>query len=83
MLFMGRSPGRLLMELDYRRPRAMPQAFGSSGAHMGVGRALVRATVTLAAGAAETWVVATAAVRAKAAAMAMRVMLFMVFSPDQ
>jgi len=55
----------------------MPQALGSSGAHMGVGRALLRATVILEEVAAETWVEATAPVRTRATTAA-RTMYFIV-----
>src|SRR3982750_794240 len=57
----------------------MPQAFGSSGAHMGVGRALFFARVTLLeVEAEETWVEATAPVRTRATTTA-RTMVFMRF----
>jgi hypothetical protein len=58
----------------------MPQAFGSSGAHIGVGRALFLATVTLEVEA-ETWVEATAPVRTRAATTA-RTTIFMVYPID-
>src|SRR5215475_7049923 len=59
---------------------AIPQAFGSSGAHIGVGRALLRATVTfLEVEAEEIWVEATAPVRTRAATTA-RTMIFMICS---
>src|SRR5215475_7864167 len=59
---------------------AIPQAFGSSGAHMGVGRALFRATVTfLEVEAEEIWVEATAPVRTRAATTA-RTTVFMICS---
>jgi hypothetical protein len=46
----------------------MPHAFGSSGAHIGVGRALFLAAVILElVEAEETWVEATAPVRTRAA----------------
>jgi hypothetical protein len=49
----------------------MPHAFGSSGAHIGVGRALFLATVILElVDAEETWVEATAPVRTRAATTA-------------
>ena len=57
----------------------MPQAFGSSGAHMGVGRALFFARVTLAdVDAEETWVEATTPVRTRATTTA-RTIVFMIF----
>ena len=55
----------------------MPQPFGSSGAHMGTGSMLVRATVTLFwVEAEEVWVEATAPVRTRTATKA-RTMVFM------
>jgi hypothetical protein len=55
----------------------MPQAFGSSGAHIGTGRALLRATVILAlVEADEIWVEAKAPVITRAAT-AVRTMSFM------
>jgi hypothetical protein len=48
----------------------MPHAFGSSGAHIGVGSALFLATLTFAVEAEETWVEATAPVRTRAATTA-------------
>ena len=58
----------------------MPQALGSSGGHIGVGRALVRATAILEEEVAvETWVEATAPVRTRATTAA-RTMIFMTFS---
>jgi hypothetical protein len=55
----------------------MPHAFGSSGAHIGVGRALFLATVILEfVEAEETWVEATAPVRTRAATT-VRTMIFM------
>jgi hypothetical protein len=56
----------------------IPQAFGSSGAHIGVGRALLRATVTwaLVVEAEEIWVEAKAPVMTRAAT-AVRTMSFM------
>jgi hypothetical protein len=59
----------------------MPQAFGSSGAHIGVGRALFLATVTFEVEAEETWVEATAPVRTRAATTA-RTMIFMAYPFD-
>jgi hypothetical protein len=56
----------------------MPQAFGSSGAHIGVGRALFLATVTLVVEAEEIWVEATAPVRTRAATT-VRTMIFMTY----
>jgi hypothetical protein len=56
----------------------MPQALGSSGAHIGIGRALLRATVTLSelVEAEEIWVEAKAPVMTRAATTE-RMMLFM------
>ena len=56
----------------------MPQAFGSSGAQLGMGSMLVRAAVTLfwVVVAAEVWVVATAPVRTTTATKA-RIICFM------
>ena len=59
----------------------MPQPLGSSGAHMGVGRALFRAMVTLdCVEAEETWVEAAAPVRARATTTA-RTRCFMMDYP--
>jgi hypothetical protein len=57
----------------------MPQAFGSSGAQLGMGSMLVRAAVTLfwVVVAEEVWVVATAPVRTTTATKA-RTIFFMV-----
>jgi len=63
------------------RPAPMPQALGSSGAHIGVGRALFFATVTLEVEADETWVEATAPVRTRAAT-SVRTMIFMSYPID-
>jgi hypothetical protein len=55
----------------------MPQAFGSSGAQVGIGSMLVRAIVTLFCVEAEVvWVVATAPVMTRTATNA-RIMFFM------
>jgi hypothetical protein len=54
----------------------MPQALGSSGAHMGTGIALLRATATFAVEAEEIWVEAKAPVMTRAAT-AVRTMVFM------
>jgi hypothetical protein len=61
----------------------MPQAFGSSGAQLGMGSMLVRATVTLfwVVVAEEVWVVATAPVRTMTATKA-RTIFFMVAPLD-
>jgi hypothetical protein len=57
---------------------AILQALGSSGAHMGIGRALLRATLTLAAVEAdEIWLEAKAPVMTRAAT-AVRITSFMV-----
>jgi hypothetical protein len=61
---------------------AMPQALASSGAHVGIGSALLRATETLAleVGAAEIWLEAKAPVITRAAT-AVRMMSFMWIVP--
>jgi hypothetical protein len=63
------------------RPAPMPQALGSSGAHIGVGRALFFATVTLEVEADDTWVDAIAPVRTRAATT-VRTMIFMAYPID-
>ena len=56
----------------------MPQPFGSSGAHIGIGSMLVRATVTLFwVEAEEVWVVATAPVRTRTATKARTICFIM------
>ena len=63
------------------RPWAMPQPFGSSGAQLGIGNMLVRATVTLFwVEAEEVCVEATAPVRTRTATKA-RTMFFMELAP--
>ena len=58
----------------------MPQPLGSSGAHMGVGRALFLATVILdCVEAKDAWVEATAPVRTRATTTA-RTIIFMMVS---
>jgi len=64
----------------FYRPAPIPQAFGSSGAHIGVGRALFFATVTLEVEAEEIWVEATAPVRTRAATT-VRTMSFIIGLP--
>jgi hypothetical protein len=59
----------------------MPQAFGSSGAHIGTGMALFLATVTFeVVEAEEIWVEATAPVRTRATTVA-RTMNFILDNP--
>jgi hypothetical protein len=59
----------------------MPHAFGSSGAHIGVGRALFLATATFElVEAEETWVEATAPVSTRAATTARTMNFIMEYS---
>jgi hypothetical protein len=64
----------------YRFMTAILQALGSSGAHIGIGRALLRATLVLEVEAAEIWREARAPVVTRAAT-AVRTMSFMLIVP--